>query len=90
MLRLLTMFYFFQKLRFCFRTGEASAQRYCKLTLSRKWVAHRQNLWNEFYDLTKTKNEIISNVPTGIERTQWAHFVTYRLKPETLVQVSLF
>ncbi|KAL2327763.1 hypothetical protein Fmac_021190 [Flemingia macrophylla] len=65
-------------------TGEASAQRYCKLTLGRKWVAHRQNLWNEFYDPTKTKNEIICNVPTGIDRTQWAHFVTYRLKPETL------
>ncbi|KAL2321619.1 hypothetical protein Fmac_025998 [Flemingia macrophylla] len=70
--------------RFCFRTGEASAERYCKLTLGRKWAAHRQNLWNEFYDPTKTKNEIISNVPTGIDRTQWAHFVTYRLKPETL------
>ncbi|KAL2337347.1 hypothetical protein Fmac_011793 [Flemingia macrophylla] len=66
------------------RTGKASAQRYCKLTLGRKWAAHRQNLWNEFYDPTKTKNEIISNVPTGIDRTQWAHFVTYRLKPETL------
>ncbi|KAL2340280.1 hypothetical protein Fmac_008220 [Flemingia macrophylla] len=72
------------KPRFCFRTGEASAQRYYKLTLGRKWAAHRQNLWNELYDPTKTKNEIISNVPTGIDRTQWAHFVTYRLKPETL------
>ncbi|XP_027909834.1 uncharacterized protein LOC114169024 isoform X1 [Vigna unguiculata] len=69
--------------RFCFKTGEASAQRYCKLTFSRKWAAHRQNLWNEFYDPTKSKNEIISNVPNGIDRTQWAHFVTYRLKPET-------
>jgi len=38
----------------------------------------------------KSKNEIISNVPNGIDKTQWAHFVTYRLKPETLVQVTLF
>ena len=29
-------------------------------------------------------------MPNGIDRTQWAHFVTYRLKPETLVQVTLF
>ncbi|XP_014493192.1 uncharacterized protein LOC106755534 [Vigna radiata var. radiata] len=70
--------------QFCFRIAEANAQRYCKLTLGRKWVAHRQNLWNEFYDPAKTKDQIISNVPTGIERTQWAHFVTYHLKPETL------
>jgi len=82
--------FFFQKPRFCFKIGEASAQRYCKLTLGRKWVAHRQNLCNEFYDPTKSKKEIISNVPNGIDRTQWAHFVTYRLKPETLVQVTLF
>ncbi|WVY97308.1 hypothetical protein V8G54_029459 [Vigna mungo] len=56
------------------RIAEANAQRYCKLTLGRKWAAHRQNLWNEFYDPAKTKDQIISNVPTGIERTQWAHF----------------
>ncbi|BAT92747.1 hypothetical protein VIGAN_07156800, partial [Vigna angularis var. angularis] len=78
-----------QKLRFCFKTTEAIAQRYCKLTLGKKWAAHRQSLWNEFYDPTKTKDQIICNVPTGIDRTQWAHFVTYRLKPETMVQVSL-
>lgn len=83
------MFSFFQKLRFCFKTTEAIAQRYCKLTLGKKWAAHRQRLWNEFYDPTKTKDQIICNVPTGIDRTQWAHFVTYRLKPETMVQVSL-
>ncbi|XP_052726146.1 uncharacterized protein LOC128194641 [Vigna angularis] len=72
------------QLRFCFKTTEAIAQRYCKLTLGKKWAAHRQRLWNEFYDPTKTKDQIICNVPTGIDRTQWAHFVTYRLKPETM------
>ncbi|WVZ22768.1 hypothetical protein V8G54_001312 [Vigna mungo] len=66
------------------RIAETNAQRYCKLTVGRKWAAHRQNLWNEFYVPAKTKDQIISNVPTGIERSQWAHFVTYRLKPETL------
>jgi len=38
----------------------------------------------------KSKHEIISNVPTSIDRIQWAHFVTYLLKPKTMVQVSLF
>ncbi|WVZ02274.1 hypothetical protein V8G54_023080 [Vigna mungo] len=49
------------------RIAEANAQRYCKLTLGRKWAAHRQNLWNEFYDPAKTKDQIISNVSTVVE-----------------------
>ncbi|WVZ06440.1 hypothetical protein V8G54_019786 [Vigna mungo] len=76
--------YFLECFKDILQTTEAIAQRYCKLTLGKKWVAHRQSLWNEFYDPTKTKDQIICNVPTGIDRTQWAHFVTYRLKPETM------
>ncbi|WVZ09477.1 hypothetical protein V8G54_014007 [Vigna mungo] len=76
--------YFLECFKEILQTTEAIAQRYCKLTLGKKWAAHRQRLWNEFYDPTKTKDQIICNVPTGIDRTQWAHFVTYRLKPETM------
>ena len=42
-------------------------------------------LWNEFYDPTLSRIEIINNVPEGIPLSQWASFVDYRLKPEMQV-----
>ncbi|KAH1212816.1 hypothetical protein GmHk_14G040910 [Glycine max] len=72
----------------CFETilkiNEAGAKRYCKLSMGRKWAANRQSLWNEFNDPTKTRDEIIKNVPIGIDKDQWARFVHYRHKPSTL------
>ncbi|XP_058759834.1 uncharacterized protein LOC131633132 isoform X4 [Vicia villosa] len=73
----------FLKPRFLFRTTEALAKRYCKMSIGKKWAANRPGVWEEFYDTSKTRDEIISNSPKGIDPIQWAHFVNYRLKPET-------
>ncbi|XP_058746067.1 uncharacterized protein LOC131618935 [Vicia villosa] len=51
------------KPRFQFNTNEAMAKRYCKLSISKKWAAHRQILWTRFYDPSQSRDEIISNVP---------------------------
>ncbi|KAL2340918.1 hypothetical protein Fmac_008858 [Flemingia macrophylla] len=72
------------KPRFYFKINEASAKRYCKMSMGRKWAANRQSLWNEFNDPTKTRDEIIRNVPICIDKDQWARFVHYRKKPSTL------
>jgi len=60
------------------------------MSLGRKWAANRQSLWNEFNDPTKTRDEIISNVPLRIYKDQWARFVHYRHKPSTLVKPENF
>jgi hypothetical protein len=80
----------FFKPRFQFRTTESLAKRYCKLSIAKKWAAHRQNLWTRFYDPSKTRDQIISNIPLGVDPIQWAQFVDYRLKPETLVKLDYF
>ncbi|KAL2330615.1 hypothetical protein Fmac_018196 [Flemingia macrophylla] len=72
------------KPRFYFKSNEAIAKRYCKMSMRRKWAANRQSLWNEFNDPTKSRDEIIKNVPIGIDKDQWARFVHYRHKPSTL------
>ncbi|KAL5186669.1 hypothetical protein HKD37_05G012483 [Glycine soja] len=72
------------KPRFYFKINEVGAKWYCKLSIGRKWAANRQSLWNEFNDPTKTRDEIIKNVPIGIDKDQWARFVHYRHKPSTL------
>ncbi|CAI8587697.1 unnamed protein product [Vicia faba] len=72
------------KPRFQFRTTESLAKRYCKLSIAKKWAAYRQSLWTRFYDPSKTLEQIISDIPLGVDPIQWAHFVDYRLKPETL------
>ncbi|XP_070048455.1 uncharacterized protein [Nicotiana tomentosiformis] len=72
------------KPRFDFRVSESIAYRYCNASLSKKWATHRQKLWNEYFDPAKSKNEIISNVPAGINKDQWASFVAYRQKSSTM------
>ncbi|KAL2347416.1 hypothetical protein Fmac_001416 [Flemingia macrophylla] len=72
------------KPRFYFKSNEATAKRYYKMIMGRKWAANRQNLWNEFNDPTKSRDEIIKNMPIGIDKDQWARFVHYRHKPSTL------
>ncbi|XP_070006450.1 uncharacterized protein [Nicotiana sylvestris] len=72
----------------CFETilkvSESIVYRYCNASLSKKWATHRQKLWNEYFDPAKSKNEIISNVPAGINKDQWAIFVVYRQKSSTM------
>ncbi|XP_019434571.1 PREDICTED: uncharacterized protein LOC109341183, partial [Lupinus angustifolius] len=72
------------KPRFCFRTSERISRRYCKLSLGRKWSTSRQRVWNGFSDTAKTRDEIIRNVPIGIDKDQWTRFVHYRLRPSTM------
>ena len=45
------------------------------LDVTRKLAANRQSLWNEFNDPTKTRDEIIKNVPTGIDKVYMIHEV---------------
>lgn len=80
----------FLKPRFQFMTTEDLAKRYCNLNISKKWAAHRQTMWKEIYNRSKTRAELISSVPDGVDRIQWAHFVNYRLKPETQVKLDQF
>ncbi|KAH0702150.1 hypothetical protein KY285_016428 [Solanum tuberosum] len=72
----------------CFETrlkvSESDAYRYCNASISKGWATHRQRLWNEYFDPAKSKNDILSNVPSGISKDQWASFVAYRLKPSTM------
>ncbi|XP_070049597.1 uncharacterized protein [Nicotiana tomentosiformis] len=72
------------KPRFDFRVSESIAYRYCNASISKKWATHRQKLWNEYFDPAKSKNEILSNVPAGINKDQWASFVAYRQKSSTM------
>lgn len=55
--------------------------------MGKKWSAHKQRLWSEFNIPTKTIDEIIRNVPNGIDKDQWVRFVQYRMKPSTQVHV---
>nr|XP_033517537.1 uncharacterized protein LOC104117601 [Nicotiana tomentosiformis] len=75
------------KSRFFFRTTNAIAYRYCNASLNKKWAIHRHRLWDEFYDPAKSRTELLSNVPPGINRDQWAYFVAYRLKSSIIVRL---
>ncbi|WVY90751.1 hypothetical protein V8G54_036265 [Vigna mungo] len=59
--------------RFCFRIAEANAQRYCKLTLGRKWATHRQNLWNEFLLTEWQVYHIVSSNKNGKTHYRSSH-----------------
>ncbi|KAI5433309.1 hypothetical protein KIW84_020550, partial [Lathyrus oleraceus] len=78
------------KPQFCFRTTEALAERYCRLSIGKKWASHRQRLWDEFYNPALARDEIVSNVPLGVDKTQWALFVNYHLKPSTKVNCRTY
>ena len=77
------------KPRFCFKTSDDRAARYVSQSISKKWAAYRLKLWNEFYDPTASRNELIENVPAGLQRDQWATYVDYRLNPKTMVLILL-
>lgn len=61
------------------------AKRSVERSIGKKWKENRLKLWNAFYDPTLSKEDIIQNVPEGVSMDQWASFVTYRLKPKTMV-----
>ena len=83
----LTFFFFLAlKARFYFRTSESITYKYCSQSLAKKWATSRQRMWNEFYNPAQSRDEIINNVPMGVQRDQWAAFVNYRLKPSTMVR----
>ncbi|KAH0665283.1 hypothetical protein KY285_026489 [Solanum tuberosum] len=72
------------KPRFLFEVSESNAYKYCNASISNGLATHRQRLWNEYFDPAKSKNDILSNVPSVISKYQWASFVAYRLKPSTM------
>nr|XP_016457790.1 PREDICTED: uncharacterized protein LOC107781576 [Nicotiana tabacum] len=72
------------KPRFDFHVSDSIAYSYHNASLSKKWDTPRQKLWNEYFDLAKSKNKIISDVPAGISKDQWAIFVAYRQKSSTM------
>lgn len=64
---------------------EDLAKRFVQQSIGKKWKEHRLKLWNEFYDPTLSKADIISNVPEVVTMDQWATYVKYRLDPKTMV-----
>ncbi|KAK6793752.1 hypothetical protein RDI58_007205 [Solanum bulbocastanum] len=72
----------------CFETilkvSKSIAYRYCNSRISKKWATHRQMLWIEYFDPTRRKTEILSNVSSGINKDQWASLIAYCQKPSTM------
>ena len=58
--------------------------------MGKKWAAKKQSLWGELNNSANSRDHIISNVPNGIDKDQWARFVQFRLKPSTQVHVYMF
>ncbi|KAK6147875.1 hypothetical protein DH2020_018787 [Rehmannia glutinosa] len=50
----------------------------------KKWKDFKSKLWDEFYDPSLSRDELISNCPTGIHRDQWSSFVIYRLSEKSM------
>ena len=73
------------KPRFCFKVEDDIVKRYVNQSIGKKWRKFRLKLWNEFYNLTLSRDDIINNVSEGISIDQWVTFVDYRLKPDTQV-----
>lgn len=64
---------------------DGAARAYVMKDLGKKWKEHRLRLYNEHYDVTKTRDENIWFPPKGIAATQWASFIGYRLEEKTKV-----
>ena len=58
---------------------------YVLKSLNTKWRDHRQELWQQRNDGTRTRDELITMAPKGIDRDQWASFIDYRLNSKTKV-----
>ncbi|QCD95689.1 putative transposase [Vigna unguiculata] len=59
-----------------------SAERYCSLCMSNKYRNEKMNLWNRVYDTSLSREQLIANVPDGIQKDQWSSFVDYHLSEE--------
>ncbi|KAJ1391809.1 putative transposase, Ptta/En/Spm, plant [Sesbania bispinosa] len=52
-------------------------------SLDLRWREHRQDLWHARDDNTRTRDELITMVPEGVNRDHWETFVDYRLSEKT-------
>lgn len=84
----MTNILFIWKPRFCFKVHEDLAKRYIEASIGKKWKEYRGNIWKANYNPLLSKSEIIKNKPDDVPLDQWALFVEYRSKPETMVQFS--
>ncbi|KAJ1426161.1 putative transposase, Ptta/En/Spm, plant [Sesbania bispinosa] len=67
---------------FHFQASDLIAERYCLLTMGKKYRNFKLNLWNMNFDPLYSREQLIHNVPDGIPKDQWSSFVDYRLKPD--------
>ncbi|KAJ1379258.1 serine/arginine repetitive matrix protein 1-like isoform X1 [Sesbania bispinosa] len=65
---------------FHFQASDSIVQRYCLLTMGRKYRNFKLNLWNMNFDPLYSREKLIHNVPDGIPKDQWSSFVDLRLK----------
>jgi len=68
-----------------FKLNKDLAKKDVMFKIGKLWRECTCKLWNEFYDPLLTKNDLIKNVPEGLNMEQWVVFVDYRLKPSTMV-----
>jgi len=73
------------KRRFCFNEVEDLAKRYIEGSIGKKWREYRLKLFDDNFNHTLSKNEIVNNRPENVPLDHWVKFVEYRLKPETMV-----
>ncbi|XP_068474697.1 uncharacterized protein [Phaseolus vulgaris] len=66
------------------KVNEDLAKRDVMFKIGKLWREYRCKLWNEFYDPVLSRNDLIKNVPDGLNMEQWAIFVDYPLKPSTV------
>ncbi|KAJ1411135.1 putative transposase, Ptta/En/Spm, plant [Sesbania bispinosa] len=64
------------------QSADVIADRYCLLTMGKKYRNFKLNLWNMNFDPLYSREQLIHNVPDGIPKDQWSSFVDYRLKPD--------
>ncbi|RDY05388.1 hypothetical protein CR513_10785, partial [Mucuna pruriens] len=62
--------------------SESSAKCYCLLTMSRRYRNGKMNLWNNVYDISLSREQLIAKVPNGIHKDKWSSFVDYHLREE--------
>ncbi|KAJ1375745.1 putative transposase, Ptta/En/Spm, plant [Sesbania bispinosa] len=67
---------------FHFQASDLIVERYCLLTMGRKYRNFKLNLWNMNFDPLYSREQLIHNVPDGIPKDQWSSLVDYRLKPD--------
>jgi len=50
--------------------------------MSNKYRNEKMNLWNRVYNSSLSREQLIANVPDGIQKDQWSSFVDYHLSEE--------